>query len=34
MDSVGVPVDHLELVELRREDRAYRWRTIDQVALN
>ncbi|MBM7055451.1 MULTISPECIES: 2'-5' RNA ligase family protein [Streptomyces] len=34
MDSVGVPVDHLELVELRREDRAYRWRTIDQLALN
>ncbi|WP_345945079.1 2'-5' RNA ligase family protein [Streptomyces albus subsp. chlorinus] len=33
MDCVSVPVDHLHLVEMRREDRAYRWRVIDQVNL-
>lgn len=33
MDSINVPVDHLQLVEMRREDRAYRWRVIDRVNL-
>ncbi|MDQ1015782.1 2'-5' RNA ligase [Streptomyces afghaniensis] len=33
MDSVSVLVDHLHLVEMRREDRTYRWRVIDQVNL-
>ncbi|MDO0926527.1 2'-5' RNA ligase family protein [Streptomyces sp. TG1A-8] len=33
MDCVSVPVDHLDLVELRRQDRAYRWRVIDQINL-
>ncbi|QNT92366.1 RNA 2',3'-cyclic phosphodiesterase [Streptomyces griseofuscus] len=33
IDSVSLPVDHLHLVEMRREDRAYRWHVIDQVDL-
>lgn len=28
LPSVTVPIEHVELVELRREERAYRWRTL------
>lgn len=31
--SVEIPIAGVSLVELRREDRAYRWSTIDRVAL-
>lgn len=33
LNSASVPVDHLHLVEMRRDDRAYRWRVIDRVDL-
>ncbi|MEV6723571.1 2'-5' RNA ligase family protein [Streptomyces xanthochromogenes] len=33
LDTVGVPFQQLHLVELRREGRAYRWRTVHSVNL-
>ncbi|MFC7306839.1 2'-5' RNA ligase family protein [Streptomyces monticola] len=33
LPSAEVPVEHIRIVELRREDRAYRWRTLHSVRL-
>lgn len=34
LPAITVPVNAVSMVELRREGRAYRWRTLDTIALS